>query len=168
MAKIPSQQKLDNYRNMCSMVSDYEKLYHRWPTIQELEEKLGMSPATVKRYKRDILMYSKRKLLDSYQYDIVVHVREALNTINRNISIFEEIRDSPETDSSGRMAAAKLVLETHLDAIRIMEQSPEYLGPQHGDYDVQDGQEHIHGKGGSEKVKEFIEATFDRIDTERP
>lgn len=158
MSRISAEQKLDNFRNMYAMIQDYKNNYSRFPSGKEFEEKLGMAEATVKRYKLVILNDSKKKMLDEFHHDILLHVEKAFSAINKNIKIFEEIRDNANNNDE-KMAAAKYVLESHLDAIRIMNDAPEYLGLEYND-NVQNEQEHIHRKDSSEKVKDSIESMF--------
>ena len=125
--KISTEQKLDNFRNMRAMIEDYARQYSRFPISKEFEEKLNISESTVKRYKKVILQENKKKILDEFHHDILIHVEKSFVTINQNIKIFEEIRDNSENNDE-KMIAAKNILESHLDAIRIMNDAPEYLG----------------------------------------
>jgi len=164
MVKISTEAKLDNFRNMRAMIADYIKQYSRFPTSKEFEEKLNMSEATVKRYKKIILQENKQKILDEFHHDMIIHVEKSFETINKNIKIFEEIRDN-SGDNDEKMIAAKYVLESHLDAIRIMNDAPEYLGLEYdgndsndsNDNNVQDEQEYIHRQIDSE-ITEGIKA----------
>lgn len=118
---------MTKFRDMRAMISDYKKNFGRFPTSKEFEDKLEMSEATVKRYKKIILAESKQALLKQFHQDIIIHVEGALDVITENIKLFREIRDS-ETSSDEKMTAAKNLQEAHLDAVRIMNDAPEYLG----------------------------------------
>ena len=158
--KINSEEKLENQRNMLGMIEDYKREYSRFPTLKEFEEKLNMAPRTVSRYKSEILVDSKKKLLDKFHNNILLHVEAAFNTINENVKIFEKIRDESDSNDE-KMIAAKNILESHLDAVRIINDAPEYLGL---DYDVSNEQEHIHRKTDKEKIKDPVEHTFTESD----
>lgn len=159
--KISSEQKLDNFRNMYSMIEDYHKQYGRYPTNQEFEEKLGMASATVQRYKRAIRQENKKKLLEIFHYDIITHARASLETVNKNVKIFEKIRDNSEDDDKV-MTAAKNVLEAHLDAIRIITDVPGYLDNNSNENnDVPVKQEHNIGKSKEDKITDSIESMYD-------
>ena len=154
--KISTEEKFDNYRNICGMVSDYDIQYSRWPTNKEIEEKLGMSSATVKRYKRDILAQDKKQLFDSFNYEIILHTKKTLSRINKNIKDCEEILKKPE-DNTEKMDTGQRILEYHLEAIKIMRDIPAYVG----DDDVQSEQECIHRESNSENITEGFESIND-------
>ena len=155
--KISTEQKLDNFRNMHSMIEDYRKQHNRFPTLKEFEEKLGMSEATVKRYKRIILDQQKSLLLKTFQDEMVYRVGDAIKSIDKNVGIFETIRDETNDDDT-KMSAGKIVIESKLDAIRIMRDGPDFLGI---NYDVSNEQEHIHEENIREdRIRESIKSTF--------
>lgn len=163
MAKISPEQKLDNFRNMYGMIEDYYKQYGRHPTNQEFEEKLGMSGPTVRRYKAVIREQNKKKLLETFQYDIITHARASLETVNKNIKIFENIRDTAE-DKDRVMTAAKNVLESHLDAIRIITDVPVYLessSDQNNNNNVPVKQEHNIEESKEEQITDSIKSMYD-------
>lgn len=156
--KISSEQKLDNYRNMRSMIKDYRKQHNRFPTLKEFEEKLEMSSASVKRYKRVILDEQKSLLLKTFQDEMVYRVGDAIKSIDKNVGIFETIRDETDNDDT-KMSAGKIVIESKLDAIRVMRDGPDFLGI---NYDVSNEQEHIHEENiREERIRESIESIFD-------
>lgn len=151
--KISTEDKLDNQRNMLGMIEDYKREHNRFPTLKEFEEKLEMSPRSVQRYKSEILEESKKKLLDKFHNNMILHVEAAFNTINDNVKIFEYIREN-STSSDEKMVAAKNILEAHLDAVRIINDAPDYLGL---DYDVQNEQKYIHRQENNEETKQSTE-----------
>jgi len=163
MARIPVEQKLDNYRNMVGMVNDYERQYSRWPTNQEFVEKLGMTRSTASRYKQDILEQNKKALMNTFYFDMIIHVKKSLEAINKNVRLFENIREG-SGDNHERMDAAKSVLESHLDAIRLIDEAPKYLGL---DYDISkdEPENNIRRETTSERVEESIESTFNQINS---
>lgn len=158
MVNISTEQKLDNYRNMCSMISDYDKQYSRWPTSKEFEEKLGMSRNTVTRYKHDILAQDKKQLFDSFNYEIILHTKKAISRLNKNIKDCEEILKKSE-DNTEKMDTGQRILDYHIHAIKIMRDVGEYVGDTSND-DVQSEQERIHRKADSENIEDSIESTF--------
>jgi len=151
--KISTEQKLDNYRNMVGMISDYEKQYSRWPTTKEFAEKLNMAEPTVRKYKRDILAQDRKELFDSFNYEIIIYTKKTLSSIKRNIKDCEKIYDNPE-DNTEKMDTGRRILDYHLDAIKIMRDIPIFLG---GD-NVQSEQEHIHRQADSENTTEGFES----------
>ncbi len=151
--KISVEDKLENQRNMLGMIEDYKREHHRFPTLQEFEEKLSMSPRTVQRYKAEILVESKKRLLEKFHNNMILHVESAFTTINENVKIFEYIREN-STSNDEKMTAAKNILDSHLDAVRIINDAPDYLGL---DYDVQDEQKHIHRQESNEETKQSTE-----------
>lgn len=156
--KISTEQKLDNFRNMRSMIKDYRKQHNRFPTLKEFEEKLEMSFSSVQRYKRVILDEQKSLLLKTFQDEMVYRISDAIKSIDKNIKIFEEIRDK-KNDDDATMSAGKLVIESKLDAIRIMRDGPDFLGI---NYDVSNEQEHIYEENlREERIRESIESIFD-------
>lgn len=156
--KISTEQKLDNFRNMRSMIKDYRKQHNRFPTLKEFEEKLEMSFSSVQRYKRVILDEQKSLLLKTFQDEMVYRISDAIKSIDKNIKIFEEIRDK-KNDDDATMSAGKLVIESKLDAIRVMRDGPDFLGI---NYDVSNEQEHIHEENlREERIRESIESIFD-------
>ena len=156
--KISTEQKLDNFRNMRSMITDYRKQHTRFPTLKEFEEKLGMSEATVKRYKRIILDEQKSLLLKTFQDEMVYRISDTIKSIDKNVTIFEGIRDETDNDDT-KMSAGKIVIESKLDAIRVMRDGPDFLGI---NYDVSNKQEHIHEENIREdRIQESVESTFD-------
>jgi len=156
--KISTEQKLDNFRNMRSMIKDYRKQHNRFPTVQEFEEKLEMSSASVERYKRVILDEQKSLLLKTFQDEMVYRVSDAIKSIDKNVGVFEKIRDETDNDDT-KMSAGKIVIESKLDAIRVMRDGPDFLGI---NYDVSNEQEHIHEENiREERIRESIESIFD-------
>lgn len=147
--KISTEQKLDNFRNMRAMISDYRTQHNRFPTIEEFEEKLEMSSATVKRYKVIILEENKIQLLKKFQDEMVIRIEDVVESIDDNVKKFKTIRDE-SNDENTVISAAKCIIESKLDAIRVMRDGPDFLGV---DYDVSDKQEYIHGEIESEKIK---------------
>jgi hypothetical protein len=154
-----TKKKLDNFRNMCGMVGDYDREYSRWPTTKEFVEKLDMETRTVQRYKREILQQSKEKLLETFNYDIIIHVKNSFNTINENIKVFKKIRDKSNNNSE-KMEAAKNVLEAHLDAIRLIYDVPEYLGVENNNVSKNEKEYNIK-KTETTKINHAIDFTFD-------
>lgn len=155
--KISTEQKLDNFRNMRAMISDYRTQHNRFPTIEEFEEKLEMSSATVKRYKVIILEENKIQLLKKFQDEMVIRIEDVVESIDDNVKKFKTIRDE-SNDENAVISAAKCIIESKLDAIRVMRDGPDFLGV---DYDVSDKQEYIHGEIESEKIKSGIESISD-------
>lgn len=156
--KISTGHKLDNFRNMRSMIKDYSEQYSRYPTNKEMEEKLEMSEATVKRYKRVILNDQKLLLLKTFHDEMVYRISDAVTSIDKNVTIFETIRDK-KTEDYITMAAGKLVIESKLDAIRVMRDGPDFLGI---NYDVSNEQEHIYEENiRDERIRESVESIFD-------
>ncbi len=155
--KISTEQKLDNFRNMRAMISDYRTQHNRFPTIEEFEEKLEMSSATVKRYKVIILEENKIQLLKKFQDEMVIRIEDVVESIDDNVKKFKTIRDVGN-DEHAVISAAKCIIESKLDAIRVMRDGPDFLGV---DYDVSDKQEYIHGEIESEKIKSGIESISD-------
>jgi len=76
------------------MIEDYDRLHSRFPTSKEFEDKLNMSEATVKRYKNAIIKQKKIALFGTFSEKILHHAAKAFEEINKNIKIFEDIRDS--------------------------------------------------------------------------
>lgn len=159
MAKISSEQKLDNFRNMFSMIEDYKKLHSRFPTLKEFEEKLNMSEATVKRYKSVIIKHLSEKLLEKYGCDMYIHIDKAMDALKEHSKICTEIRD----DSSGdeKINANKGIVESELDIVRLIADSREYLRLVE-DYNVsENGQEYNNKQTEKdERTQESIEAIF--------
>ena len=158
--RISTQQKLDNYRNMVGMIIDYRKQYNRLPTNKEFEVKLEISPSSVKRYKSAILQEEKSILLKKFQDDMLFRVSEVITSIDKNVGIFEKIRDKTSSDDTAVMSAGKLVIESKLDAIRVMRDGPDFLKINYDD--VSNKQEHIHKQDiREERIRESIESIFD-------
>ena len=152
--KISTEQKLDNYRNMVSMISDYQKQYSRFPTSKEFEEKLGISESTVTRYKRDILLQDKKELFDSFNYEIILYTKKALSRIKKNIEDCEKIYDEPD-DNTEKMDTGQRILDYCLESIKIMRDIPAYVGDTSNDSsnnNVQSEQERIHRQDNSEDI----------------
>lgn len=161
--KITTEEKMDKFRNMRAMIEDYKRLYSRYPTLKEYQEKLNMSSAVVIRYKRVILQEAKKKILDVFHNDMIIHIEKSLEAINENVEIFKKIRDDTFNDKNIIMLAAKNVLESHIDAVRIMKDAPDYLGLKYDDdkkidNNVQDEQKYLYGQDDSEKIKDSIES----------
>lgn len=163
--KISTEQKIDNFRNMRGMITDYRIQHNRLPTNAEFAKKLGMHPTTVRTYKRHILNKEKEKLLQTFQDEMIVRVKDVVKSIDENIEIFETIRDDTTTTSDTKMSAAKSVIDSKLDVIRIMRDGPDFLeveygsnnGSNNGSKDIIDNdnvsneQKHIHRKAKSKK-----------------
>ena len=124
--KISTEQKLDNFKNMRSMISDYKKQNDRYPTTDEFVEKLGLSASTVRRYKRVILDEDKKKILEEFQEEVIEDVKDLQTDIKANIKIFKTIRDGEASDSNDKMNAARNLQESRLDLIRIKRDAPEF------------------------------------------
>lgn len=157
MAKISTEQKLDNIRNMRAMIKDYSKIHNRYPTNKEMEEKLGFSEATVKRYKHTILDEIKKELITQFNEDIIIHVNGAITEINKNITLFKKIRDNSDNEDT-KMAAAKNIEEAHLDIVRIMSDAPQYINNDIAENE----QEYIHGsEEAQQRTTDSIKSMFD-------
>lgn len=159
MAKIDAAQKLDNFINMRSMISDYKKQHDRYPTTAEIVEKLGMSRATVVRYKGVILDENKKTILDTFQVDIIKDVEDLDKVMRDNAKFFKKIRDGELNETSDQMNAARNLQEVYLDLIRIKRDAPEFLGIDYNN--VQSEQEHIHEQEQGFKVEQGISSLFD-------
>lgn len=156
MANISLEQKLDNYRNMVSMIKDYDREYSRWPTTQEFVEKLEMGEATVRRYKRDILAQSTKELFNNFNYDTIDHTKKLLSEINKQVKDYEEMYKKP-TDNADKKDTGRMIIDYHIEAIKIMRDIPTFLG----DDNEQSEQERIHGQIDSEKIKKGFESIND-------
>lgn len=152
MVNITSEQKKDNYRNMRSMINDYREQHNRFPTIKEFIEKLEMPKRTVLRYKKAISDEDTKNLLDEFQDDMKIRVKKTMKSIDKGIEVLEIISDNAE-HASDRISATKGVIELNLNAIRIMRDGPNFLNL---DYNVSDGQEHIHRKINSDRITEGL------------
>lgn len=155
------QKKLDNYKNMAGMIDDYEKLYSRLPTNKEFADGLGVGERSVNRYKKAILEKRTKLLVSTFNYKLNIHLEKAFETLDKNIKIFEKIRDESENNSE-KMDAAKYVLECHLDAIRLIDEAPMYLEDTSNNNNDTSKNEHESDlrKAEAEKITNSIKTTF--------
>ena len=156
MAKISSEQKRDNYRNMRAMINDYRDQQNRHPTIKEFEEKLGLSESTVFRYKKTISSEDTKEMLDEFQDDMKYRIKKTLRSIDKGVEILEGIQNDAE-HSSDVISATKAIKELNLDAVRIMRDGPGFLNL---NYDESNEHEYIHRETNSDKITESIETMF--------
>lgn len=154
---ISTEQKLDNFRNMRAMISDYAEKYNRFPTIEEFEEGLNMAQNTVLRYKKVILEENRKKMLDEFQSDMIVRMNKTIKSIDNGIEKLNTISEEGKFDSD-KITAIKGIVELNIDVISIMRDGPDFL--KSDDNYVSDKQEYIYKEIQSEKITDSIESTF--------
>jgi len=120
-----------------------------------------MSIATVKRYKKVILNEDRKRILDTFQDEMIKDVEDLQKTMKDNIEIFKKIRDGEIADNTDKMNAARNMQESYLDLIRIKRDAPEFLGFDYQDNNVQSQQEHIHESEKESDITEGITNLFD-------
>lgn len=143
---------------MRAMIKDYQEQKDRYPSTEEFMEKLGISSSSARRYKRVILDEDRKKILDTFQDEIIIDVDNLSNTIKENIKIFKSIRDGLG-EPSDRINAARNLQESHLDLIRIKRDAPEFLGLDYSNVQ-QSAEEHIH-ESEDRQLTEGITSLFD-------
>lgn len=161
MAKISSQQKHQNFLDMIGMMNDYNKQFSRFPTTKEFEEKLGMSEATVKRYKNPIIKQMKQKLLDEFNDDMIFYIKKSKISLDKHSEICEKIRDDTSNDNNDKINASKNIVEANLDMIRLIEDTEKYLKIEDDDNVSKNGQEYNYRQTEEEaRTEESIESMF--------
>jgi len=157
MVKISSEQVIDNFKNMVGMINDYKKQDRGFPKPKDFEEGLGMSEATVKRYKSVILKQMKKKLLDEFNNEMINHIEKAMKALNEHSKMCEELKKTG--DSNERIIASKNIVESHLDAIRLVYDTPEFLKLEGDDNVSENEQEYNYRKTeAEERIQVSIES----------
>ena len=159
MAKISSEQKLDNFRNMRAMMEDYQENSNRYPTTKEFMEKLGMSEATAKRYKSIIISEIKIKMKDSFHENILISAGKIVKKIDNSIKIFEDIMENGDR-SSDKINAAREIILAEQYKLKVMRDGAVFLEEDNND-EVRNDKQCIYGESESEEqITEGLSNTF--------
>ena len=127
MAKISTQQKLQNYNDLKSYIIETGKKKSRYPTLKEMMEFSKMSERTVRRYKSSILNEIKESIRAKYTEDLAIDVDKLLEVIDENIEIFKTIRDESKSNNDDKTNAANNLRDTRIAKITLKKDSMKFL-----------------------------------------
>ncbi len=160
---ISTEQKLDNFRNMKSMIDDYAEKYNRFPSIKEFEDGLDMARMTVFRYKKVIVEENRKNMLEHFENDMITRMNRTIADIDDGLKKLKEISKNGKYDSD-KISAIKGIVELNIDVISIMRDGDDFLKPDNSNdgndssSNVSKKQERIYEEIQSEKVIEGIKS----------